>query len=78
MAWMDVFFTSYGEHMPYNNEIHLPCWFNRGKVHRMMSAELSLREDNVLCYERFCSLWKNHFQHVKIPRVCDMKYIALE
>ena len=69
LAWMEVFFSRYGEHMPFKGEIHLPCWLNREKVYAMMVEELTTRNDIFLKYDRFCRIWRSHFDHVKIPKV---------
>jgi len=68
-AWMETYFNSVGEKMPFRDKIYLPSYLTKDMVHKTMSEILTVRGDNPLSKSRFCRLWKFEFSRVVIPRV---------
>ena len=68
-AWLRIYVDMYGEKMPTRNQIHLPSYLTKLKLHEAMTTELKLRDDKGLNYSKFCELWKREFSNVVIPKV---------
>ena len=68
-AWMENYFTTTGEKLPYGNLIHLAPFLTKQSVYKIMKEELESRDDPVMAYSRFCCLWSAEFSYVKIPPV---------
>ena len=69
-TWLDMFINKLGDHMPTDGTIHLPSCLTRSDVYELASEDLSDGGINIVCSKSsFFELWRNEFQHVKIPPV---------
>ena len=59
--------------MPQRNEIHLPSFLTKNRLHSMLCEELKSQGDACLSYSRFCRLWCAEFSYVVIPPVSIYK-----
>lgn len=71
MAWMDNFFSLMGERMPDRATVHLPSCLSKLSIYTRMECELKARRrEKVVSQSQFFEIWKAHFHHVTIPKVC--------
>ena len=68
-AWLKIYVGRYGEKMPQRNQIHLPSYLTKNRLHKAMTTDFQVQGDSALGYSRFCRLWKQEFSNVVIPQV---------
>lgn len=71
-AWMEIFFTQIGDHMPHINQIHLPHVMTRRDVYQRMKNDLldvGLLERDIISQSYFYTIWRKFYRHVVIPEV---------
>ena len=58
--------------MPNEQKQHLPSCLTKEKVYRMYEEDMKTlhKESKRIGYTQFRNMWREHFQHVLIPKVC--------
>lgn len=71
VAWMKRYFHLIGDHMPHNNQIHLPSWDTQKNVYERYKDDMAMQssESSVVSLRSFYRLWAEEFPNVVIPEV---------
>ena len=69
ISWLRMFVEKVGDHMPMNENIHLPSCLTKADVYNLAVDDLS--QGNLECCpkSKFYKIWQSEFSHVKIPKV---------
>lgn len=71
IAWMDNFVSLMGDKMPDRATTHLPSCLSKLSVYQRMSkAQKERGKTSIISQSQFFEIWKSHFSHVTIPKVC--------
>ena len=64
--------------MPNEQKQHLPSCLTKEKVYRMYEEDMKTlhKESKRIGYTQFRNMWREHFQHVLIPKVCFNSYYS--
>ncbi len=75
MAWMDNFVSLMGDKMPDRATVHLPSCLSKLSVYHRMASDLRERgRTKIVSQSQFFEIWKTHFHHVTIPKVCLLRH----
>ena len=72
ISWMDQYFKRIGDKRPDSDHdgIYLPTCLTEMKIYEIMLEELySGKEGCGICYSKFCSVFREEFKNVTIPKV---------
>ena len=72
ISWMDQYFKRIGDKRPDSDHdgIYLPTCLTEMKIYEIMLEELySGKEGYGICYSKFCSIFREDFKNVTIPKV---------
>ncbi len=72
VAWMEIFFSRIGDHMPDCDRIHLPSFLTKRDVFERMCSEMKqsgLRDQDLVSQSQFYAMWEKHYHHVQFPEV---------
>ena len=70
IAWMDQYFQQIGDNRPDSEGIYLPSCLTELKIYKIMIEELCHGEEsNEISYSMFCTIFRESFKHVTIPKV---------
>ena len=76
VAWMHNYFSLIGDQMPHRMIVHLPSNLSKLSVYNRMACDMRSRGlEHIVCQSQFFRLWDEHFAHVSIPKVCQIRQL---